>query len=126
MAESKVKFPFTEKLEPLRKIIHSDGIQGIQLANIFNACLADKPQHAEDYWKRLETLMKEFHLKPDNNDLKEEILFFIKYLFTDSFGCSVPPFIVFDFTLKNENRFDKLFAGIDDRLKIFKESHSGW
>ncbi len=94
-----------------------------KLAKVFNHFM-DNPgdrTHAQEYWEMLIEECKK-------NSSKEDIVYLIKYLFLDYFGCSIPSFIDFEFKLTG-NKFENISIithDFGDSKSGSKEIHSGW
>jgi hypothetical protein len=134
--ECKPYLPDNNKSKFFRSIIKIDDEQ---LTNVFNYFLKNPGEqpHAESAWRYLGKLLTNL-INTSDDDMKKEIkiniLEIIPYLLSDSFDCTVPPFIHFEFTPKIESGtenvlFQELHFGLKSyvtALSISRETHSGW
>jgi hypothetical protein len=108
----------------LRSIIRIDDNKLSEVFNYYITHSAEQP-HAKAYWDELFNILNQPPID------KDKVIFLIKYLLLDSFGCSVPVFIEIDCDFQKNNttqkiEFSYIHFGINDYCIISKESHSGW
>ncbi len=115
---------------------NDEKIFGGNLAKVFNYYMAypEKQEHALFFWNELKKNLEKG--SEQNEETSARTGFLIKYLFLDSFGCSVPPFIDFEWIIIESTdipllkfKFDTIKAGFSAHMKDYtdiKEIQTGW